>query len=90
MKNKEKKSHVIADALDLPLDVLCDIPRTEIIGSERINVENFRGILDYNENCIQINTNSGIVKIDGDELSISSITDDGVFIQGQIIRVEFI
>ena len=91
MKNKERKTaDKIADALDLPLDVLHDIPRIEIIGCSRVNVENFRGILDYGENCIKINSNTGIIKIDGDELFIESISDEGVFVQGRILRVEFL
>ena len=91
MKNKERyTADKIADALDLPLDVLRDIPRIEIIGCNRVNVENFRGILDYGENCIKINSNTGIIKIDGDGLLIESISDEGVFVQGRILRVEFL
>lgn len=91
MKNKERNTaDKIADALDLPLDVLRDIPRIEIIGSSRVNVENFRGILDYGENSIKINSNTGIIKIDGDGLLIESISDEGVFVQGRILRVEFL
>ena len=90
MKKKEPKAARLADALDLPLDVMCDVPRTEIMGNSRINVENFRGILDYNETCVKINTTTGIIKIEGDELFIESITDDGAFIRGRIIRIEFI
>ena len=90
MKKKGMGAERIADAIDLPLDVICDIPRTEIMGNTQINIENFRGILDYNENCVKINTTTGIIKIDGDELFIESITDEGAFIRGRIIRVEFI
>ena len=91
MKKKSgEKAMRIADALDLPLDVMCDVPRTEIMGKERINIENFRGILDYNENCVKINTTSGIIKIDGDGLLIESITDEGVCIKGTVIRLEFV
>ena len=90
MRKKEPRAARIAEALDLPLDIICDIPRTEIMGNTSINVENFRGILDYNESCVKINTTFGIIKIEGDELFIESITDDGAFIKGKIIRVEFI
>ncbi len=91
MKNKERNTRdKIADALDLPLDVLCDIPRIEIIGCSQINVENFRGILDYGENSIKINSNTGIIKIEGDGLLIESISDEGVFVKGRILRVEFL
>ena len=90
MKRKEKKGHQIADALDLPLDVICDIPRSEIMGNSQISIENIRGILDYNENCIKINTTVGIMKIDGDELFIDSISDESASVKGRIIRIEFV
>ena len=90
MKRKERNTQRIATALELPLDVLCDVPKIEITGCSYINVENFRGILDYDENCIKINTSVGILKLEGDGLFIESITDEGVFIKGTLIRVEFI
>lgn len=90
MKRKEKKAQRIAEVLDLPLDVICDIPRSELMGNSQISVENIRGILDYNENCIKINTTVGIIKIDGDELLIESISDESVSVKGRIIRVEFV
>lgn len=89
MGKKEKRGERIAQALDLPLDVICDIPRVELMGKSRISIENFRGILDYNENCIKVNTTEGIIKIDGDSLFIESITDEGIFIKGTILRFEF-
>lgn len=89
-KKSTDKASRVADALDLPLDVLCDLPKIEITGQKKISIENPRGILDYNENCVKINTTSGIVKIDGDELFLESITDEGVMINGTIIRIEFV
>lgn len=90
MKRREKKAQNIAQALDLPLDVICDIPRSEIMGNSQINIENIRGILDYNESSIKINTTVGIIKIDGDELFIESISDESALVKGRIIRIEFV
>ena len=90
MKRKEKNAQLIADVLDLPLDVISDVPRIEIVGKSNLSVENIRGILDYNESCIKINTTEGIVKIEGDGLFIDSISDESVFIKGLIVRFEFI
>ena len=90
MKKKEKRAQNIAEALDLPLDVISDVPRSEIMGNCQLRVENIRGVLDYNENSIKVNTTVGIIKIDGDELFIDSISDESIFIKGRIIRVEFI
>ena len=90
MKKKGNRLQSIAEVLDFPLDVISDIPRGELMGNCQMSIENIRGVLDYNENCIKINTTVGIIKIDGDELLIESITDDGVCIKGTIIRLEFI
>ena len=90
MGKKESMATRISDALDIPLDTLCDMPHIEIMGRDEITVENFRGILDYDENSFKINTKSGIIKIDGTDLVISSITDDGVSLRGCIVRIEYI
>ncbi len=90
MRKKESGRERIADALDVPLDVVCDLPRIEIIGTSRASIENFRGILDYDESCIKVNTTAGIVKISGDDIFIESITDDGIMIKGTIRNAEFI
>lgn len=90
MGKKENKAAKVADALDIPLDALCDLPKIEITGNSEINIENLRGILDYDENSFKINTRSGIVKIDGSGLILSSVTDENVCLKGNIIRIEFI
>ena len=90
MKKKEKLAAKVAGVLDVPLDAVCDVPRPEITGRSRVCIENFRGILDYDESAFKINTKSGIIKIEGSELFIESITDDAVSLKGHIIRLEFI
>ena len=90
MKKKGNRLQSIAEVLDFPLDVISDIPRGELMGNCQMSIENIRGVLDYNENCIKINTTVGIIKIDGDELLIDNISDESIFIKGRIIRLEFI
>ncbi len=85
---KEKKICAVADALDIPIDAVCDLPVITIMGKSEVNIENSRGIIEYTNNCFRINTLSGIVKIEGDELMIKSITDESICVRGIIIRVE--
>ncbi len=90
MKKKEQKVQRIADALDVPLNVLSDIPRIELMGKSNLSIENFRGILDYGENSVKVNTTVGIVEIKGQNLFIESITDEGILIKGSIESIVFI
>ena len=88
MKKKGSRVQSVAEALDFPLDVVSDIPRCEIMGNCQIVIENIRGILDYNENSIKINTTVGIIKIEGDEFLIDNISDESIYIKGRIVRIE--
>ncbi len=84
MKKKEVLAQRVADALDVPLDVLCDVPRIEMVGKSSIRIENFRGILDYTETRLTVNTNAGILEIDGSNIFIESITDEDLTLKGEL------
>lgn len=90
MKRKESKSVRVAETLDMPLEVMCDFPKIEIIGNCKVFIENFRGVLDYNENCIKVNTTVGIAEIIGTEIIIDSITDDEICLKGNFESMRFI
>ena len=90
MRKKESASERIAKALDMPLDVMCDVPRIEIMGNSGVVVENFRGILDYNETCLKVNTTIGIAEISGENIIIESITDEAVTVKGSFVGMRFI
>ncbi len=87
---KKNRAVRVSEALDVPLDAVCDLPRIELVGSSELNVENLRGILDYDENSLKLNTRAGIIKVDGSDLVLTSVTDENVCVTGSIIRIEFI
>lgn len=87
---KKNKAVRVSEALDVPLDAVADLPRLELTGQNELNIENLRGILDYDENSLKLNTRAGIIKIDGSELLLASVTDESVCLKGNIIRIEFI
>ena len=90
MRKKEPVSERLAKALDVPLDVISDVPRIEFIGKSSVNIENFRGVLDYGENCIKVNTTVGIIEITGTDIMIESITDEGITVKGVFAGMRFI
>ena len=80
----------MADMLDVPMDTITDVPHTQIFGKSQVSIENFRGILDYDTTSFKINTRSGIIHIEGSELTISYITNEEVSLKGTITKLEFI
>lgn len=84
-KVKEK----ISEAFELPKDITLDIPKLTIIGTESITIENHKGIIDYCENKITVNTGCGILVINGNKLIIKSIVLEEIIILGKINSISF-
>ena len=70
--------------LELPKEVCSDIPKITIIGFDEILIENFKGILEYEEFFVRINTHIGIININGYNLSLENMTDDDIKVKGKI------
>ena len=60
----------ITDALELPLDVALDLPKIIVVGDVKVNITNHRGIIEYTNDLIRINSKIGMIKIIGDSLEI--------------------
>ena len=70
--------------LELPKEVCSNIPRIIITGFDEMLIENFKGILEYEEFYIRINTYIGIININGYGLKLENMTDDDIKVTGKI------
>lgn len=75
--------------LEIPKEVMTDLPLISIIGNEELTIESYKGVIEYSEERIRINTAKGVIKIDGRSMLLSQITDDDIQIIGTIIKIEF-
>ena len=80
----------LAEVLELPKDIILDLPKIIMIGNLQIYIENHKGILEYTDNRIRINTKNGILRIIGKNLMLKNIVAEEIFIVGEINQVEFI
>lgn len=87
MKNK-KKLNRIDKILELPKEVYSDIPKIIITGFDEMIIENFKGILEYEEFYVRINTHIGIVSINGYELNLENMTNDDIKVTGKIESID--
>ena len=77
-----------ADFLDLPADVLADLPRLELIGDGELRMENHKGILAYGPEEIHVSGGAFVVKITGQEMELRAMTGLELLITGRIARIE--
>ncbi len=74
--------------LELPKEVCSNIPKIIITGFDEIIIENFKGILEYEEYFVKVNTHIGIININGFNLSLENMTDDDIKVNGKIESVD--
>lgn len=70
--------------LELPQEVYSNVPKIIITGFDEMIIENFKGILEYEEFFVRINTHIGIININGYNLNLENMTDDDIKITGEI------
>jgi len=74
--------------LDIPREVSGKIPKITIMGFDEILIENFKGILEYDDFFARINTHIGNVNIKGHRLKLNQMTEDDICVCGKIENIE--
>ena len=75
----------ITRALEMPLELLKNIPRVTIIGNETVLIENYKSIVEYEKNIIRVSNNVCIL---GEELNVSELSAEELIITGKIKSIE--
>ena len=84
MKKKQERFSKIDRLLEMPQEVYTDTPKIIITGFNEMIIENFKGILEYEDYYIRINTSLGIVNINGFELKLENMTNDDIKVNGKV------
>ena len=82
-----RKSRV-NDFLEIPREIDSKEPKITIISFDEIFIENYKGILEYEEFFIKVNTEIGTINVNGYNLTLQEITSDDIGIQGNIKSIE--
>ena len=88
MKKKKNTFSKIDIILEMPEEVYSDTPKITITGFNEMIIENFKGILEYEDYYARINTSLGIVNINGYELKLENMTNDDIKVNGKIEGIE--
>ncbi len=84
-----KRKNRLDKILELPQEVYSNVPKLTITGFNEIILENYKGILEYEEFFASISTYIGIVNINGYNLNLEKMTNDDIKITGRIENIDF-
>ncbi len=88
MKKKRNSISKIDRLLEMPQEVYSNVPKITITGFNETIIENFKGILEYEDYYIRINTELGIININGFELKLENMTNDDIKVTGKIESID--
>lgn len=80
----------VSDFADMPKDVTMGWAKLTFVGHKNLQVDNYRGLLSYSQQNIKLAAKTADILISGEELTITRIEADTVFVEGDITNVEFI
>ena len=74
--------------LEMPRELNHKISKITIISFDELLIENYKGILEYEEFYIKINTEIGTININGFNLTLEQITEDDIAVKGIINSID--
>ena len=86
---KKKQINRVDKFLEIPKEIYADDPKIVVTGFDELIIENFKGILEYEEFFVRINTYIGVININGYNLNLENLTNDDLKVKGKIESIEF-
>lgn len=72
---------------ELPADVLLDLPRITMLGTQEVHIENHHGLLHCARDRVRLRTSEGEVEVSGRRLRLALLLPEEVWIEGMIESV---
>ena len=88
MRKNLLKSRV-SDAANIPKYVILGVPLVRMVGQEELYIENYRGILEYTDTFIRVQTKIGQIHLFGKKLEIIYYTNDEMKVVGHIESLKY-
>lgn len=87
MKKNQKETFI--NHLELPKDLMLGAAIVTVTGRQEVLIANYKGILEYKDSFIRIQTQNCRIVISGSHLAIEYYTNEEMKITGFIDRVQY-
>lgn len=79
---------VATQVLDLPQDIVFDLPRIMLIGDRQLYIENHREVIHFSADKLQLALTKGQLTVTGEQLVIRTILPEEVYVEGIIKQID--
>lgn len=88
IRKKVKKG--FSEMMEIPSDIMLDLPKIVIVGDVQVFIENHRGIVEYSTETVRIHVGNGEVGIAGENLMVRNILTEEICVEGKIKSLTFL
>jgi len=89
-KWRQQFTRWITNTIELPPDVMMDLPRITMVGQLHIYIENHRGLLKFTDTELRLLLKQGQLLIKGEAFVIKTILPEEILLEGKIIQVLYL
>lgn len=87
---RQRMKSWITNKMELPADVIMDLPRITMIGQLHIYIENHRGLLTFTDQEVRLLLKQGQLLIKGKSFVIKTILPEEIMLEGKIEHVHYL
>ena len=80
----------MTEALELPKEIMLNLPLISLVGREEVTIENYKGILEYCEETVRIGTAAGVLRLTGSGLCLKQLSAECIVVTGRIENLSFL
>ena len=80
----------IGAAFELPSELMSDLAKITVVGTNEISIENYKGIIAYTTQEIKVGCAGYQVSIYGTDLELRVATGEVLYVDGRIEKVEWL
>lgn len=89
-KDIPSRKEQLIRSLDLPEEVMLNLPIAHVYGNKKIEIHNFKGLIEYTTERVRINTSIGVLIIEGKSMEIKVMTTEELHIVGNVMQVSYV
>jgi sporulation protein YqfC len=87
---RQRLQKKLANLLEIPDDIVLDLPRITLLGNMQMLVENHKGIIEYTNKNVRIRLKRGELVIVGVGLLLGNLQAEELIVEGEITELRFV
>ncbi|WP_425057565.1 hypothetical protein SCACP_20810 [Sporomusa carbonis] len=89
MLRRKRNLQSLAGLLEIPQDIVLDLPRITMLGNKQLLIENHKGIIEYTPSLVRIKLNQGELFIQGSDLTLGNLQAEQILVEGVVQEVKY-